>query len=72
MIDKNTTNEGLNKIKTKLKADGITFNYNKVKRNEAGEITRIKITTDNGNGRKSTISIIGDEGQPIEEIYLEI
>lgn len=72
MIDKNTTNEGLDKIKTKLKADGITFNYNKVKRNEAGEITRIKITTDNGKGKKSTISIIGDDGKPIEEIYIEI
>ena len=72
MIDKNTTNEGLDKIKTKLKADGITFNYNKVKRNEAGEITRIKITTDNGKGKKSTISIIGDDGEPIDEIFMEI
>jgi hypothetical protein len=37
-----------------------------------GEIIRIKITTDNGEGRKSTISIIGDDGEPIEEIYIEL
>ena len=72
MINKDTTDDELNKIKTEMKADGITFNYSKIKRNEVGEIIRIKITTDNGEGRKSTISTIGDDGEPIEEIYIEI
>jgi bla regulator protein blaR1 len=72
MINKDTTDNELNKIKTKMKAKGITFNFSKVKRNEAGEITRIKITTNNGKGRKSNISIIGDDDEAIEEIFIEI
>jgi bla regulator protein blaR1 len=72
MINKDTTDDALKKIKTKMMAEGITFNYSKVKRNEDGEITRIKITTDNGKGRKSTISIIGDDNEAIEEIFIEI
>lgn len=72
MINKDTTDDELNKIKVEIKAKGITFNYSKVKRNQAGEITRIKITTNNGKGSKSSISVIGDDGEPIEEIYIEI
>jgi bla regulator protein blaR1 len=72
MINKDTTDDALNKIKTEMKAEGITFNFSKVKRNDAGEITRIKITTDNGKGRKSTISIVGDDNEAIEEIFIEI
>lgn len=71
-IDKDTTDERLNEIKTKLNAEGSTFNYSKVKRNAAGEITRIKITTDNGRGSKSTIEIHGDDGEPIDEILIQI
>lgn len=72
IIDKDTTDETLDKIKTKLAAKGITFNYSKVKRNSQGEITRIRITTNNGKGSKSTISAQADDGEAINEILIEI
>ncbi|MEM7086621.1 MAG: M56 family metallopeptidase [Bacteroidota bacterium] len=72
IIDKDTSDATLEKIKTKLAAKGITFNYSKVKRNSQGEITRIKITTNNGKGSKSTISSATDDGEPINDILIEI
>jgi len=72
MIDKDTSDATLEKIKTKLAAKGITFNYSKVKRNSQGEITRIKITTNNGKGSKSTITSNADDGEAIDDILIEI
>jgi hypothetical protein len=72
IIDKDTSDSTLANIKTKLAAKGITFNYSKVKRNSQGEITRIKITTNNGKGSKSTISSSADDGEAIDDILIEI
>lgn len=72
IIDKDTSDDTLAKIKTKLEAKGITFNFSKVKRNSQGEITRIKITTNNGKGSKSTISSTADDGEAINDILIEI
>jgi len=72
LIDKNTTDATLELMKTKLAARGVTFNYSKVKRNANGEIVRIKITTNDGKGSKSTISSQTDDGAPIEDILIEI
>jgi len=72
IIDKDTSDGALAKIKTKLAAKGVTFNYSKVKRNSQGEITRIKITTNNGKGSKSTISSSADDGEAINDILIEI
>jgi len=72
IIDKDTSDSTLANIKTKMAAQGIVFNYSRVKRNANGEITRIKITTDNGKGSKSTISSSADDGEPIDDILIEL
>jgi beta-lactamase regulating signal transducer with metallopeptidase domain len=72
IIDKDTTDETLAKMKTKLAAKGITFTYSKIRRNSQGEITRIKITTDDGTGNRSSVSATADDGEPIREMLIKI
>ncbi|MCW5519277.1 hypothetical protein J1N09_05465 [Aureitalea sp. L0-47] len=72
MIDKDTTNDHLSKIKKKMKAQGVDFKYSKVKRNSNGEITGIKITLDNKKGSRKTVVTKADDGEPIEEMLIEL
>lgn len=69
-INKNTTNAQLNKVKARLKEKGIDFNFKKVKRNNRGEITGIKITVNNHKGSKTSTIINSDEA--IDVIIIEI
>ncbi|NND61796.1 MAG: hypothetical protein HKN48_01245, partial [Flavobacteriaceae bacterium] len=72
IIDKDTSDETLATMKKNLEAKGITFNYSKVKRNSLGEIVRIKIVTSDGKGSKSTVVASADDGEPINDIIIEI
>jgi hypothetical protein len=71
-IDKDTTDEALAKIKTKLAAKGVDFIYNKLRRNSNGEITSIRINVNDNKGNKQTISAKTDDGDPIDELHIEI
>jgi hypothetical protein len=71
VITKDTSDDELRELQRKMEAEGISFNYSKVKRNAAGEISRIKITTKNDNGSKSVISAQADDGEPIDEIIIQ-
>jgi len=72
MINENTTDAELTTMKTNLSAKGIDFNYSKVRRNNDGEITRIKIEVNNNKGRKQTITASGDDGAPIDNLIVNI
>ncbi len=67
-----TANEVLGNLKTKLAARGVTFNYSRIKRNAKGQLTRIKITANNGKGSKSMFEEVADDGEPIQTIVLKI
>lgn len=56
VISKGSTDVFLEQQKKVLKKHGIEAKFSKVKRNKAGEITSIKITLDDNNGRKSSAS----------------
>jgi hypothetical protein len=72
MIDKDTSDETLAKLKKKLAAQGVDFKYNKLKRNSIGEITSIRINVDNNKGSKQTIFAKTDDGEPIDELLIEV
>ncbi len=72
VIDKNTSNDDLAELKKKFKAKGIDFKYSKVKRNSNGEITGIKITVDDNKGSKRTIVSKSDDGEPINQMLIEL
>ena len=72
IIDKDTSDKDLSKIRKKMKSKGIEFKYSKVKRNSNGEITGIKITVDNKKGSKKTIVTKADDGEPIEQMLIEL
>ncbi|MEH6536352.1 MAG: M56 family metallopeptidase [Psychroserpens sp.] len=54
IITKNATDAFLEQQKNKLKVFGIDAKFKKVRRNKAGEITSIKISLDDNEGRKSS------------------
>jgi hypothetical protein len=56
VISKNSTDAFLNKQKNDLKGLGIEAKFSKIRRNKAGEITSIKISLDDNEGRKSSAS----------------
>ncbi|MEM5566754.1 M56 family metallopeptidase [Psychroserpens sp. AS72] len=56
IISKNSTDAFLEKQKRELLKHGIEAKFSKVKRNKAGEITSIKISLDDNDGRKSSAS----------------
>ena len=56
VISKNSSDAFLDEQKKNLKAQGIDAKFTKVRRNKAGEITSIKITLDDNDGRKSSSS----------------
>ena len=63
-IDKDTTDEELAKYKQELARHGVEFDYKRVKRNDAGEITSLKYTVKK-NGEESQTSIKSN-GKPIK------
>jgi hypothetical protein len=56
IISKDATEAFLKRQKAALKKRGIDVKYSKIRRNKAGEITSIKISLDDNNGRKSSAS----------------
>ena len=56
IITKNSSDSSLEQQKATLKKHGIDAKFSKVKRNKAGEITSIKISLDDNDGRKSSAS----------------
>ncbi|SDS11427.1 BlaR1 peptidase M56 [Formosa sp. Hel1_31_208] len=56
VISKNSTDAFLDRQKKELKKFGIDAKFSKVRRNKAGEITSIKISLDDNQGRKSSAS----------------
>jgi beta-lactamase regulating signal transducer with metallopeptidase domain len=66
-IDKNCSDVQLKQESAKLKDEhGVTLKFSKVKRNTSGEITCIKVSFKDKNGKKGTTQISGDE--PIKPI----
>lgn len=68
IIHKDTTDEQLASFKQKLASHGVEFNYKKVKRNDAGEITSLKYTVKK-NGEESQTSIKSN-GKPIKRTWI--
>ena len=69
-IDKDTSDEDLAAMKSNLASKGVTFNYKRVKRNELGEITALKITVDDGKGSVSITDLKSDDGDAIDQIII--
>lgn len=63
-ISKYTPDRILDDHKANLEKIGITVKYSKLKRNDAGEITSIKISLNDGEGRKSSATWKVDDGIP--------
>jgi len=61
VIDKNSTDAELKAAAAKLKSEGVTLKFSKVKRNPAGEIIAIKAEFKNKDGRKGISQVSGDE-----------
>jgi hypothetical protein len=60
----------LKDLQRKLATKGVTMNYKKVKRNDRGEITGIKVTVERGGSNSST-SVRSDDDEPIEPIRIK-
>lgn len=68
VVDKNTSDaEMKNDAATLKKEHGVTLKYSKVKRNNAGEITGIKVEFKDKNGNKGVSQVDGNE--PIKPIH---
>jgi hypothetical protein len=68
VIDKNATDEVLKKEAQKLKEKhGVTLKYSKIKRNDKGEITGIKVEFKDKKGNKGVSQVAGNE--PIAPIH---
>ncbi len=67
VVDKNTTDAELKQQCEKVKKEhGVTLKFSKVKRNSNGEITAIKATYKDANGKKGATQVSGEE--PIQPI----
>ena len=62
IITKDTPNSVLDANKATLKELGVSVKYSKLRRNKAGEITGIKITLKNDQGKQSSASYKNDDG----------
>lgn len=69
-IDRYTTDKELVEMKRKLAAKKIDFEYKNVKRNNAGEITSIKVSTNDNKGSKTNTVIKGNDGSAIDQITI--
>lgn len=72
VITKNTTDAHLMDMRFKLAERGVDFNFKRIKRNSAGEITSIKATFDNGKGSKISKSIQSDDDEAIDMIVVDM
>jgi hypothetical protein len=67
VVDKNTSDAELKQECKRVKQEhGVTLKFSKVKRNSSGEITAIKATFKDENGKKGTTQINGND--PIQPI----
>ena len=69
VITKNTTNEDLENLKRKLAKEDVDFSYRNVRRNSKGEITGLKFSVKDDNG-KSTTHVKGNNNDPIDTIII--
>lgn len=69
-IDKNTTDARLKEFVTKAKAKGLNLKFSKIKRNNDGEITSIKVVYKGKNDKGGTAHYSSTE--PIESFTIEI
>ena len=69
-IDKNATNEEMKNDSEELKKRGIDYKFSKIKRNDKGEITAIKVEFDDHKGNKGSKEV--NDKKPIEPIYFSI
>ena len=63
-ITKNMTDNLMQMHKKELATKGITVKYSKLKRNDAGEITRLKVSLSDNEGNKSSATFQSDNGIP--------
>ncbi len=70
-ITKNASKAELEKLKSEFKSEGVSFSFSGIKRNSAGEITKIKLKLNNNNGSVST-STYDNDGEAIKSIYLGV
>ncbi|MDX1462070.1 MAG: hypothetical protein R3359_03360, partial [Marinirhabdus sp.] len=66
------TDAELEAIKAKFESEGMSFKYSRVKRNSNGEITRIKIQSNNNKGSEQSITSNAKEGDTIDAIVLDL
>ena len=69
-ITKNSSKNDLEKLKKEFDSKGISFSYSGVRRNDAGEITRIKLKIKDNKGSSSSSSYDG-EGKSIDNILID-
>jgi hypothetical protein len=69
-ITKNSSNDDLEKLKEKFDSEGISFSYTGVKRNDAEEITKIRLKIKDNKGSSSSSSCDG-EGHAIDNILID-
>nr|WP_321227537.1 M56 family metallopeptidase [uncultured Psychroserpens sp.] len=69
ILTKNSSDSFLEKQKQQLQKHGIEAKFSKVRRNKAGEITSIKISLDDNDGRKSSASW-KEKNQAIPDIVM--
>ena len=62
VVSKTSTDSFLDRQKRELNEHGIDVKFSKVRRNKEGEITGIKISLNDNNGRKSSASWKGEKG----------
>jgi beta-lactamase regulating signal transducer with metallopeptidase domain len=68
-ITKDASENDLDRLKSQFENEGVSFSYSSIKRNELGEIIKIKVKLDNNNGSISSSSY-NNNGKPIKTILL--
>ena len=68
IITKDSNDKDLDDVKAKMKEQGVSVSFKKIKRNDAGEITSISI---NASGKKSNASYSLDNDSPISDIIIK-
>lgn len=68
-ITKDASETDLDRLKSEFENEGVSFSYSSIKRNELGEIIKIKVKLDNNNGSISSSSY-NNNGLPIKTILL--
>ena len=69
-ITKNSSDSDLERIKNEFSEKGISFTYRGVKRNDVGEIVRIKLKLSDNKGSTTNSSYSGDDDEPIGTLIL--